>query len=48
MRVDIGLGLLIAVLALLLAPGLAIVALAALPVLAVCVVWIVLDRQRSR
>jgi Flp pilus assembly protein TadB len=47
-RVDIGLGLLIGVVALLLAPGVAIVALAALAILAVCGVSILIDRRRSR
>jgi fatty acid desaturase len=47
-RVDICLGLLIAVAALLLAPGVAIVAVAALLVLAICVVSILLERWRSR
>jgi len=46
-RVDIGLGLLIAVAALLLAPGVAIVAVAALVVLAICGVSILLERRRS-
>jgi hypothetical protein len=47
MRVDIGLGLLIAVVTLILAPGLAIVAVAALLVLAICIVSILLERWRS-
>jgi Flp pilus assembly protein TadB len=47
-RVDIGLGLLVAVVALLLAPGVAIVAVAALLVLAICGVSILLERWRSR
>ena len=47
-RVDIGLGLLIAVAALLLAPGVAILAVAALVVLAICGVSILLERWRSR
>jgi hypothetical protein len=47
-RVDIGLGLLIAVVALLLAPGVAIVAVAALLVLAVCITSILLEQWRSR
>jgi hypothetical protein len=48
-RVDVGLGLLVAaVLLLLLAPGLAIVAIAALLVLAVCAFSVGLDRWRSR
>jgi Flp pilus assembly protein TadB len=47
-RVDICLGLLIAVAALLLAPGVAIVAVAALLVLAICSVSILLERWRSR
>ena len=47
-RVDIGLGLLIAVAALLLAPGVAIVAVVALLVLAICSVSILLGRWRSR
>jgi hypothetical protein len=46
--VDIGLGLLIAVAALLLAPGVAIVAAAALLVLAICTLSILLERWRSR
>jgi Flp pilus assembly protein TadB len=48
MRVDTGLGLLIAVVALLLAPGVAIVAIAALLVLAGCIVSFVFERWRSR
>jgi hypothetical protein len=47
-RVDIGLGLLFAVLGLLLAPGLAIVAVGALLVLAICLVWGLIERRRSR
>ena len=47
-RVDIGLGLLIAVVTLLLAPGVAIVAVVGLLVLAICVVSILLERWRSR
>jgi hypothetical protein len=46
-RVDIGLGLLIAVAALLLAPGVAIVAVAALLILAICGVSILLEQWRS-
>ena len=46
-RVDIGLALMIAVTALLLAPGVAIVAVAALLVLAICGVSILLERWRS-
>jgi Flp pilus assembly protein TadB len=45
-RVDIGLGLLIAVVALLLAPGVAIVAVGALLVLAICALSILLERRR--
>jgi len=47
-RVDVGLGLLIAVVALLLAPGVAIVAVGALVVLAICGISILLERRRSR
>jgi Flp pilus assembly protein TadB len=47
-RVDIGLGLLIAVVAILFAPGLAIVAVVALLVLAICIVSRLLERRRSR
>jgi Flp pilus assembly protein TadB len=47
-RVDIALGLLIAVVALLLAPGIAIVAVVALAILAGCGVSILIDRRRSR
>ena len=47
-RVDIGLGLLIAVVALLLAPGVAIVAVAALLVFAICIASILLEQWRSR
>jgi Flp pilus assembly protein TadB len=46
-RIDIGLALLIAVVALLLAPGVAIVALAALAILAICGVSVLIDRRRS-
>ena len=45
---DIGLGLIAAVAALLLAPGLAIVAVVALSLLAVCSVSLGIDRLRSR
>jgi hypothetical protein len=48
MRLDIGLGLLIAVVTLLLAPGVAIVAVVALLVLAICTLSILLERWRSR
>lgn len=47
-RVDIGLGVLIAVVALLLAPGVAIVAVAALLVLVICIASILLEQWRSR
>jgi len=47
-RVDISLGLLIAAAALLLAPGVAIVAVVALLVLAICTLSILLERRRSR
>ena len=47
-RVDIGLGLLISVVAILFAPGLAIVAVVALLVLAICIVSHLLERRRSR
>ena len=47
-RVDIGLGLLIAATALAIAPGLAILAITALLVLAICGVSILLQRWRSR
>jgi hypothetical protein len=47
-RVDIGLGLLVAVAALLLAPGVAIVAVGALLLLAICTLSILLERWRSR
>ena len=46
-RVDIGLGLLIAAAALLLAPGVAIVAVVALLVLAICTLSILLERWRA-
>jgi hypothetical protein len=46
--VDIGIGLLAASAALLLAPGLAIVAVVALPLIAVCFVSLGVDRLRSR
>lgn len=47
-RRDIGLALLIAVVALLLAPGVAIVAVAALLILAICGVSILLEQWRLR
>ncbi len=47
-RVDIGLGLLIAIVTLLIAPGVAIVAAVALLVLAICIASIPLERWRSR
>jgi hypothetical protein len=46
--VDIGLGVLIAAVALLLAPGVGIVAVVALLVLAICTVSLVFERWRSR
>jgi len=46
-RIDIGLGALIATIALLLAPGVAIVAIAALLVLAICIVSSMLGLWRS-
>ena len=46
-RVDIGLALLIALAALLLAPGVAIVAVVALLVLAICTLSILLERWRA-
>jgi uncharacterized membrane protein YoaK (UPF0700 family) len=48
LRVDFGLGALVAVVALLFAPGVAIVAVAALLVLAICIVSFVFERRRSR
>ncbi len=48
LRVDFGLGVLVAVVALLLAPGVAIVAVAALLVLAICIASFVFGRRRSR
>ena len=47
-RLDIGLALLIAVVALLFAPGVAIVAVAALLILAICGVSVLIERLRSR
>jgi hypothetical protein len=47
-RLDIALGLLIAIVALLLGPGLAPVAIAALLVLAVCIVSVPVGRWLSR
>ncbi len=47
-RVDIGLALLIALTALMLVPGVAIVAVAALMILAVCGISIPIERWRSR
>lgn len=47
-RVDIGLGALIALVALLLAPGLAILAVAALLLLVICSASILLEQWRSR
>jgi fatty acid desaturase len=46
-RIDICLALLLAVTALLLAPGVAIVAFAALAILAICGMSILIDRRRS-
>lgn len=48
LRVDLGLGLLGAIVLLILTPGVAIAALLALAVLALCVVSVVLERRRSR
>ena len=48
LRMDLGLGVLIATVALLLAPGVAIVAVAALLVLAICIVAFAFGRWRSR
>src|ERR1019366_4702780 len=47
-RLDFGLGLLLAVVVLTLAPGIAIAALVALLALLVCVLSVVLERRRSR
>jgi Flp pilus assembly protein TadB len=47
-RMDVGFGLLVAVVAIVLAPGLAIVALAALIGLVACIVSVVLERRGSR
>jgi hypothetical protein len=47
-RVDIGLGVLLAIAALLLAPGVAIIAVAALLILAICGVSILLERWQRR
>lgn len=46
--VDICLGLLLAALALVLAPGLGIVAVAALPLIGVCILSLLLARRRAR
>ena len=48
LRTDFALGVFVAAVALLLAPGVAIVALVALPVLAICVLSLVFERRRSR
>jgi hypothetical protein len=48
LRVDIGVGLLLAVAALLVASGLAVVSLVALPVLAICMVSFAIGWLRSR
>ena len=48
LRVDFGLGALVAAVALLFAPGVAIVAVGALLVLAICIVSFVFGRWRSR
>jgi Flp pilus assembly protein TadB len=48
LRVDLGLGLLGAVLLLILTPGVAIAALFALVLLAVCILSVVLERRRAR
>lgn len=47
-RMDVGFGGLVAVVTIVLAPGLAIVALAALVGLAACIVSVVLERRGSR
>jgi hypothetical protein len=47
-RVDLGLALLAAAATVLLAPGLAVVAIVALPLFVVCVTSIVLERRRAR
>ena len=47
-RVDLGLGLLGAIVLLLLTPGVAIAALLALVVLALCVLSLVVERRRAR
>ena len=47
-RVDMGLGLLVAMVALLVSPELAIVAIAALLVLAICIFSTLIERRRSR
>jgi hypothetical protein len=48
LRVDVGFGLLAAVAAFLIAPGLEIVAVAALSALGVCLVSLAIARRRSR
>lgn len=47
-RLDVGLGLLIAAVAFILGPGIAIVAIIALIALAICAVSILLERRRVR
>jgi Flp pilus assembly protein TadB len=48
LRVDMGLGIVVALVALLVSPGLAVIGAAALAVLAICVVSILFERWRSR
>ncbi len=47
-RLDVGLGLLVAVVALVIAPGIAIVAIVALLALLICALSVVVERRRSR
>jgi Flp pilus assembly protein TadB len=47
-RLDVALGLLVAVFALVIAPGIAIVAIVALLAIVVCAVSILVERRRSR
>ncbi len=48
LRADVAAGSVVAIIGLIVAPGLAIVAIVALAVLAVCGVWLLIERRRAR
>lgn len=48
LRADVAVGIVVAIVGLIIAPGLAVVAIVALAILAVCGVWLLLERRRGR